>query len=266
MTDLLAGLRVDDINRPLERLPVSTAGLSARIRVVLHPDEDRSHWLGLEDRACTVEVADGAPLRIAADVGGEVDLVVHQSAELTRELLAGAADGADALDATMVSDGDGSHRGAPAPMDLLDRPELELLPPIPGATLVVRYQYTRGPFGPLPFWISFVDGQVHEMGTRGGPEADVEVAASYRQMALVRRGDMTVLDALADGATVTGSEGALALLAGISESPEFHRAEQACGHSGLALAALGEALADPAVALAARAAAARVLGAGWSPT
>ena len=46
MTDLLAGLRVDDVNRPLERLPVSTAGLSARIRVVLHPDERKPAFVG----------------------------------------------------------------------------------------------------------------------------------------------------------------------------------------------------------------------------
>jgi hypothetical protein len=61
----------------------------------------------------------------------------------------------------------------------------------------------------------------------------------------VRRGDVSILEALEHG-RVDGKLGPLGLLAGISESPEFHRAELACGASGLALGNLGATLAAPA--------------------
>ena len=77
------------------------------------------------------------------------------------------------------------------------------------------------------------------------PEPDVTVEVPFLVMAQVRRGDLSILEALEHG-RVDGKLGPLGLLAGISESPEFHRAELACGASGLALGNLGVALAGPA--------------------
>jgi hypothetical protein len=58
-------------------------------------------------------------------------------------------------------------------------------------------------------------------------------------MALVRAGEITIIEALEDG-TVDGPVGALGLLAGISEDPRFHAAELATGRHAIALAALGD--------------------------
>lgn len=62
-------------------------------------------------------------------------------------------------------------------------------------------------------------------------------------MALVRAGEMTILEAL-EGGSVDGPVGALGVLAGISEDPRFHRAELATGRHAIALAALGDLDAD----------------------
>jgi len=58
-------------------------------------------------------------------------------------------------------------------------------------------------------------------------------------MALVRAGEITIIDALVGG-NVEGREGALALLAGIHEDPRFHAAELATGRHAIALAAFAE--------------------------
>jgi len=128
----------------------------------------------------------------------------------------------------------------PSPMDLGERPELDDLPVVPGATLDVQYEYSAGPWGNVSFSLSFVDGKVDAMSLGRIAEPDVVAKCSYLQMAQVRRGDIGILDVLADGGTVQGPEGALALLGGISESREFRRAEMACGRSGTTLGALGE--------------------------
>jgi hypothetical protein len=59
-------------------------------------------------------------------------------------------------------------------------------------------------------------------------------------MALIRAGELTVLEALNDGGRVEGELGPLAMLAGIAESPEFNAAQRATGRHALALAVLGE--------------------------
>jgi len=84
----------------------------------------------------------------------------------------------------------------------------------------------------VSFGLSFADGQVAGMCLGRLGAADVTVSCSFLQMARVRRGDLAILDVLTDGGTVAGEEGPLALVGGLSESPEFRRAEMACGRSG----------------------------------
>jgi hypothetical protein len=67
----------------------------------------------------------------------------------------------------------------------------------------------------------------------------VRVDVTYRAMAKVRNGTITIIEALEDGG-VDGKIGPMALLAGVSEGPEFHRAEEQGGPAGLALATVGE--------------------------
>lgn len=222
--------------------PAATRGLAARILF----DVDGRHVL--------VAVADGEPLTLApATDDRDADLTIAMSADHAWAIASGAADGAAALaGCTVVEDRpDGRYEGPPSPAELGERPELADMVRIPGADLDVVYEYTRAPFGPLAFRMRVIDGLVDELAV-GPPgsfhDADVVVGATFRQLVEVRRGEMTVLEAIVDGVTLAGSEGALALLAGISESPEFHQAELSCGRSGVALAALGEAVNTPAVA------------------
>ena len=177
----------------------------------------------------------------------EADIELHHSLEHAWQVFGNELSGDDALAGyTVVEERPpGQYRGRPAPMELIERPELANLPAFPGVSLDVQYLYHRGPFGPVSWYLTFVDGQVQEMDLGTCNEPDVVIEATFLQMAQVRHGDITILDALASGAKVKGSEGALALVAGIVESPEFHAAELACGRSAFALAALGEIQADP---------------------
>lgn len=189
--------------------------------------------------------------------GGDVRLLLgelpdggfelHHSLSHAWQVFNEELNGDDALAGfTVVEDrGDGRYVGPPPPMELGQRPELDELLPVPGASLDVQYEYARGPYGPVSWFMSFVDGRLQSMDLGRCPEPDVVAEATFLQLAQVRQGDISVLDALAAGARVKGSEGALALLAGILESPEFHRAELACGRSAQALAVLGEVSADP---------------------
>ena len=107
------------------------------------------------------------------------------------------------------------------------------------AAALAEYRYGAGPFGDCSYRLAFEDGRLVGEAIGESPDADAVVEVSYRAMALVRAGELTILDALVDG-KVDGSIGVLAALAGISESPEFQAAERATGRHALALAALGD--------------------------
>lgn len=175
------------------------------------------------------------------------DVEIRVEGETTWNAFRGAIDGTAALAATSVVEPPRSqHPTAPSPMDLGEQPALGSLPMVPGANVDVQYEYSRGPWGHVSFGLSFTDGRVTGMRLGRLAHPDVTVNCTYLQMARVRRGDIGILDVLADGGRVAGSEGPLALLGGISESPEFRRAEMACGVSGIVLAVIGEVHHDPA--------------------
>lgn len=109
--------------------------------------------------------------------------------------------------------------------------------------MTVQYRYCDGPFGDVNYALSFVDGRCVDESLGVVAEASVSVEVPYRAMALVRAGDITILEAL-EGGSVDGPVGALAVLAGISEDPRFHAAELATGRHAIALAALGDLDAD----------------------
>ena len=129
------------------------------------------------------------------------------------------------------------------------RPELDALPVVAGASLRVQYRYRAGPFGDVNHVLSFENGRLVEENLGVAVDPDVEVDVTYRAMALVRGGEMTILEALENG-SLRGDLGPLATLAGISESDEFRAVELASGRHALALAVLGELDLDPAYAMA----------------
>ena len=163
-------------------------------------------------------------------------------------------DGTDALRLLSVAVADGF--APPSPMDLGCTTEISELPRLPEATLTVQYEYPDGPFGHVSFTIRFVDGGVDSMSLGRVKHADATITVPFLVMAQVRSGELSILEALGHG-SVTGDIGCLGLVAGISESPEFHRAELACGSSGLALGMLGGCLADTGYQAALEALAAR---------
>ncbi len=181
----------------------------------------------------------------------EPDVELHWQPDDAWRVLARELRGDAALEATTVvaAVAGGTYVGPPAPLNLGGRDELASLPVVPGATVGVQYRYRNGPFGDVNHVLRFDDGRLTDerLGTLEGADAVVEV--TYRAMALVRAGELSILEALEDG-SVTGELGPLAALAGILESPEFRAAEQATGRHALALAALGEVDADPVFAAA----------------
>jgi hypothetical protein len=156
-------------------------------------------------------------------------------------ILAGQLEGEEAYARTTIAEQGpaGEYVGPPPPMDLAERPELEAMPVLPGATVLTSYRFRTGPFGDVSYFIRLEDGRVAGMGLGDVPDHDVRVEVTYRAMAKVRNGTITIIEALEDG-SVDGKIGPMALLAGVSEGPEFHRAEEQGGPAGLALATLGE--------------------------
>jgi hypothetical protein len=171
----------------------------------------------------------------------DADAEVRWSPDDAAAILSGRLEGDDAHRRTTVVEQAkaGEYVGPPPPMDLAGREELEALPRLPDVTVLTQYRFRSGPFGLVDYWVRWEDGRVTGMDLGRVDEADVRVEVTYRAMADVRRGSMTIIEALEDG-TVDGKIGPMALLAGVSESREWQRAERAGGPAGEALATLGE--------------------------
>jgi hypothetical protein len=156
-------------------------------------------------------------------------------------VLAGRLEGEEAHRRTTLAEQakSGDYVGPPPPMDLAGRGELDAVPELPGATVLTQYRFRSGPFGPVDYWVRWEDGRVTGMDLGPVDDPDVRVEVTFRAMAKVRDGSITIIEALEDG-SVDGKIGPLALLAGISEGREWQRAERTGGPAGAALATLGE--------------------------
>ena len=172
----------------------------------------------------------------------DADAEVRWSPEDAAAVLSGRLEGEEAYRRTVLAERAkaGDYVGPPPPMDLAEREEeLAALPAMPGVSVVTQYRFRSGPFGTVDYWIRWEDGALVGMDLGVLDEPDVRVEVSYRAMARVRKGSMTIIEALEDG-SVDGKIGPMALLAGVSESREFQRVERAGGPAGGALATLGE--------------------------
>jgi hypothetical protein len=171
----------------------------------------------------------------------EAEAEVRWSPEDAAAVLSGRLEGDEAYRRTTVAERAraGDRVGPPPPMDIAERDELHALPALPGVTVLTQYRFRSGPFGMVDFWMRWEDGRITGMDLGLVDDADVRVEVKYRAMVKVRDGSITIIEALEDG-SVDGKIGPMALLAGVSESREFQRAERAGGPSGEALATLGE--------------------------
>jgi hypothetical protein len=184
----------------------------------------------------------GEVVALAAGGVEDPDVTVRWDAEHARSILNYSLQGDDAMAVTTVVDG--AYTGPPAPLNLVGRPELEKMPRVPGGNLGVQYLFRDGPFGDVLHAFIFEEGHLVAQQLGKIEHMDVMVELTYRAMARVRAGEITIIEGL-EGGSVAGELGPLALLAGISESPEFHEAELASGRHALALAAMGQVWRNP---------------------
>ena len=190
---------------------------------------DGSWWYLLIEEGAVVELATGKVQK--------PDVTVQWDGEAARAILNYSLQGNDALAVTTVVDGE--YAGPPAPVNMAGRPELSQMPSIPGATFQVQYLLRDGPFGDVSYAMTFQEGRVGDelLGTVEKPDVFVDV--TYRALARVRAGEITIIEAL-EGGNVAGELGPLMLLAGVLESEEYHAAELATGRHAIVLAALGQ--------------------------
>jgi hypothetical protein len=201
----------------------------------------------IEDCAWCVVVDQGRVEQLELGVVDDPDVVVLWSRSVAAAILRGELRDDDAWRATTVTamTATGPYTGPPAPMNLACRPELDLLPTIPGASLCVQFRFPVGPFGAVRYALRFDDGRVVDEFLGERENVDVRIEMTYRNLALTRAGEITILDAL-EGGSVTGEVGALMAFGGILESPEYQRAQRATGRQAIALSVLGELNADEA--------------------
>jgi len=210
-------------------------GLSGRVQFTCTDGEGDHRW------GCVVEA--GRMVSMRPGELADADVEVLQTYDDARLILFGSVDGSEALRRTRVKV-EGATGPAP-PNDLGERPELDALPELIGATIVSQNELGNGPFGHVSHWIEYVDGRVAAMDLGRRADADVTVSMPYYAMALRRCGELGVLEAVGLG-NVTGEFGPLGVLLGINESPEWQRAQKATGRGAVALGAFGEVAATAA--------------------
>jgi hypothetical protein len=171
----------------------------------------------------------------------DAEAELRWSPEDAAAVLSGRLEGDEAHRRTTLSERAkaGDYVGPPPPMDLAGRAELQDLPELPAATVLTQYRFRSGPFGAVDYWVRWEDGRVTGMDLGLVEDHDVRGEVTFRAMARVRDGSMTIIEALEDG-SVDGKIGPMALLAGVSEGREWQRAERAGGPAAGALATLGE--------------------------
>lgn len=178
---------------------------------------------------------------------GELDdptIVLGMSPEAAVEAHQPDADGTAVLAACTLIGSDGSE-GLPSPLDILDVPELDDLPELPGADVTIQFHLSDGPFGDVDYWWRFESGRsiASELGRAHDP--DIVAWGPFDAIQRVRSGEMSLLEALSQGARVEAEEGPLMLYAGLQESPEFQTAIRGCGPCARAFGVLGTVRADP---------------------
>jgi hypothetical protein len=167
------------------------------------------------------------------------------SAQDAVRLALGTLAGNAAMIATRLHDAGSSNQLTPVPpMGLMDRPEVQDLPKIQGASLRVQFLHPGGPFGECAYLLDFTDGRISAERLATAAVADVGVRVPYRAMALVRAGRISILEALAEG-EIRGDIAPMASLAAILEGDEFAALMAPTANTALQLATLGDLRRDP---------------------
>lgn len=210
-------------------------GVGARIQYDVTTEGGGVRWYQVID--------DG---RVAAWERGDIsapDVEIRWSLDDAFEILGGRCTGAAAALGTIIVEQrpNASYVGPPPPLDLAGEPELGRLRRIPDANLTLHYELRAAPFGTMQSSMVFVDGQLERLTAGLAGTGDVVIVLPFRQLMRMRRGDISMQDALQFG-SISGSIDSMVFLAAILESPPYRRAAAAAasGPAPLALAALGE--------------------------
>jgi hypothetical protein len=210
-------------------------GANARIQYDVATDGGGVRWNQIID--------DGRVTTWARGDVGEPDVEIRWTEDDAFEILGGRCTGAAASLATTIVEQrtDASYVGPPPPLDLAREPELRRLRRIPDANLTLHYELRDAPFGATQSSLVFVDGQLERLTAGPDGVADVVIKLPFRQLMRLRRGDISMQDALQFG-SISGSIDSMVFLAAILESPPYRRAAAATatGPAPSALAALGE--------------------------
>lgn len=175
------------------------------------------------------------------DLGGvaEPDLTVRWALADALGVLRTNVTGTEVMQRmSVVNDRAGSrYEGPPPPMDL--ESELAVFPRLPGASVVVQFDFWSAPFGPLAWSIAFEDGEVSGLAFGQHEAAEVSIELPYRAYMEVFAGLIGPIDAVAQG-RIKGDETGMILYGGLLETPAYQQAQRRCRGGGMTLAALGE--------------------------
>jgi hypothetical protein len=210
-------------------------GANARIQYDVAAEGGGVRW-------CQV-IDDG---RVIAWERGDIsapDVEIRWSLDDAFEILSGRCAGAAAALATTIAEQrpNASYVGPPPPLDLGREPELGRLRRIPDANLTLHYELRAAPFGTMQSSMVFVDGQLQRLTAGLAGTGDVVIVLPFRQLMRLRRGDISMQDALQFG-SISGAIDSMVFLAAILESLPYRHAALAAasGPAPMALAALGE--------------------------
>jgi hypothetical protein len=195
------------------------------------------------------EVEKGELVGWELDAPGDPDLEIHWPEQHALAFFRGAADAETLHREVGIREPrrDGVRTSPPPPLDFLARPEIDALPWIPNADLVMQYLLRDGPFGDVACWLRFENGRLEVLDVGACVAPDTNIETTFTAMVRMRCGEITPLQAIAGGRVIGGWE-KLTLLSGLMECPEFQSAGRACdARSSHALAALGRYWAAPAV-------------------
>jgi hypothetical protein len=191
-------------------------------------------------------VSDGVVVALSGDALGDPDCEIQWCAEQAFAILSGDLAGVAAAKATtIVEDRAGDRYMGPAPpLDLGAEPALRRMPRLAGADLTVHYRLGAAPFGLEQISMIVRDGQLERMAAGWVGKGDVSLEFPYRQLMLIRRGEVTWQDALQHGG-IGGSIDSMVFLAAIVESGPYQAATKniARRRAPMALATLGEVMA-----------------------
>jgi hypothetical protein len=161
---------------------------------------------------------------VSAAVSGDPDLLIRFRALTLEEVLLGKAETSDVFHDAEVAFGD--RWSSPLPAAEADLPRIGHFELIPGASLSVAIHVTSTMFGDVGICERWHDGvlvssELVGMSEFEKVEKDILMSCSLAQLAAIRRGQLTPLDALVGGVGILGEWPQLMCFAELVQHPAY---------------------------------------------